>query len=195
MGTKYDVLSGTGTFDGYQAQGKGDGRIYMFICKGRLAGAVLSGLIFLSLFIHACIYIYIYIDICLCCVFCCVRCCALLRLELEPATGYQAQGKGKGVCINLLCFDVTGTGTCDGFPCTGQMDGRVYILRLGDRRERALIRRWQIHEQGRPAHHWATYCLFDSAISCFCLLSIMCLRAAPFSSGFIACCVLSLYDL
>jgi hypothetical protein len=52
---------------------------------------------------------------------------------MEPATGSQAQGKWKGVCINLLFFDVTGTGTCDGFPCTGQMDGRVYILRLCDR--------------------------------------------------------------
>ena len=76
MGTKYDVLSGTGTFDGYQAQGKGDGRIYMYICIGRLAGAVLSGLIFLSLFIHACIkkgYIKIYV-----CVLYFVVCVAVL---------------------------------------------------------------------------------------------------------------------
>ena len=70
----------------------------MYICIGRLAGAVLSGLIFLSLFIHACLYINIHIDMFVLCILLC----------------------------ELLCFVATGTGTCDGLPSAGEREASVY---------------------------------------------------------------------
>ena len=82
---------------------------YWKLFVGRLAGAVLSGLIFLSLSIYAYIYIYIYIYLHMFVL--CILLCA------------------------LLCFVATGTGTCDGLPSAWERERNVYILRLGDRRQ------------------------------------------------------------
>ena len=97
---------------------------YWKLFVGRLSGAVLSGLIFLSLSIYAYIYIYIYIYLHMFVL--CILLCA------------------------LLCFVATGTGTCDGLPSAWERERSVYILRLGDRRQlwdSALIQRWRSHEK------------------------------------------------
>jgi hypothetical protein len=53
---------------------------------------VLLGLFLVCFFMFVCWSACFFVR-CLVCFF------VFVRLELEPATGYQAQGKGKGVCI------------------------------------------------------------------------------------------------
>ena len=97
---------------GYQAQGKGKGALLLCVlhvcfvaacvCSCLLSASRAYVCLAHTMMIHLCQVLFHLVIVFVACAS--FGCCSLLCLNLEPATGYHAQGKGRELCCFVLFF-------------------------------------------------------------------------------------------